>query len=225
MTGKIKRELIMGRIEEEIHKYDNPQPTFLEALNELQKKAKNTNEIPLRTIFSMLSGKGYAALFILLSLPFTFPIQIPGVSTPFGIIMAFLSLRFAFAKRLWWPEWILNKTISSQTVETISEKTITILQQLKKITRPRMTFLAQNTLLHLLHGLTIFVLSLLLMLPLPIPFTNLLTALPIFSFGIGLLEDDGVFILLAYLLSLLCLVYFFVIVILGKSAVAVLGEM
>ena len=35
-----------------------------------------------------LEGKGHAAIMAVLSLPFCFPIQVPGLSTPFGFMLA-----------------------------------------------------------------------------------------------------------------------------------------
>lgn len=209
----------MSKIGDKIHQYDNKQQTFIESLSTLQKKARGASFMRIDSIFSILAGKGYAALFIILSLPFCLPLQIPGFSTPFGLVLAFLALRYTFGKHLWWPKWVLGKKISGQKVEHLAEKLIDVVDYLKKISRPRMTFLTQNTLLHRLHGSIILTLSLLLLLPLPIPFTNMLTALPILCIGVGLLEDDGIFIIAGYVLSAICLIVFTSLAFLGKSAI------
>ncbi len=198
----------------------------LSFLESLQWILHITSEMPftrIGTIFDILAGKGYAALFIILSLPFCIPIQIPGFSTPFGLVLAFLALRFAFAKHLWWPKWILEKEISSHKVALVTLKTIQAFEFLKKISRPRLIFLTQSIVFHRMHGCIIFILSVLLLLPLPIPFTNMLTALPIFCIGTGLLEDDGIFILIGYFLTFICLVMFAGLILLGKSAIYLIG--
>lgn len=199
-------------------------PTFLESLQQLLKLAEETQVISVKTIFDILADKGYAALFMILSLPFCFPIQIPGFSTPFGAILAFLALRYTFAKSLWWPEWILDKEIASPKVSLVVQKTIQAVEYLKKISRPRLTVLTQNTLLHRVHGITIFILSLLLLLPFPIPFTNMLTALPIFCLGVGLLEDDGVFMIVGYILAGICLGIFAMLLFLSQFALHSMGN-
>ncbi|MGZ3632754.1 MAG: exopolysaccharide biosynthesis protein [Parachlamydiaceae bacterium] len=190
-------------------------PSFLHSLDILLKKANDSTTIELRTIFNILAGKGYAALFILLSFPFCMPIQVPGFSTPFGSVLGFLSLRYIFAKRLWWPEWILSKQFSGKVIAKMTEKTIHIVKAFKKVSRSRLTILTQNAFLHRLHGVVIFALSLLLLLPLPIPGTNMLTALPILCLGLGLLEDDGLLIIAGYLLAALCLGMFLGLFLLG----------
>lgn len=196
---------------------------FLEALQNLLKLSKESPSISVKTIFSILEDKGYAALFIILSLPFCLPIQIPGVSTPFGLLLAFLAIRFTFSKSLWCPEWILNKEFSSEKVGLVTQKTIKVVDYLKKITWKRLPLLTQNPIFKCINGMFIFLLALLLLLPLPIPFTNMLTAFPIFCLGIGLLEEDGVFILIGYFLTFVCFLLFIGVFFLGKSAIHFFG--
>lgn len=193
--------------------------TFTEDLRLLKQLSSEDSQMSVSKIFQILSKKGYEALFIILSLPFCLPITIPGFSTPFGLLLAFLALRFTFAQRLWWPEWVLKKSVSSQKVNLLVEKTIWITEHLKKVTHSRFLVLTQNPLLMRCHGITIFFLSLVLLLPLPIPFSNTLTALPICLFGIGLLEDDGLFIILGYFVALMCILFFATLFFIGKSAI------
>lgn len=193
--------------------------SFLESLQSLLQISKEDPFISIKTIFSVLAGKGYAALFIILSLPFCLPIQIPGFSTPFGLLLGFLAMRYTFAQHLWWPKWILNKQISSKKVALVTEKAIQVVEFLNKITKPRLIILTQSPVFRRMHGIVIFILALLLLLPLPIPFTNMLTAFPIFCIGIGLLEDDGIFILIGYFFTLVCFSMFIGLIILGKSAI------
>lgn len=191
--------------------------SFIEALDLISKTADDNGSITIKQIFSILSGKGYAALLILFSFPFCLPIQIPGFSTPFGIILVFLGLRVAFGQRLWWPKWILNKSLTSERVEKLVNKVTRIMQWLGKFLHPRFQFLTKESHLHRLHGLIVAILAVFLSLPLPIPFTNMLAAIPILCMGLGLLEDDGVFILIAYALALLCMGLFLGLFLVGKA--------
>jgi hypothetical protein len=54
---------------------------------------------------------------LLFSLPFCQPIQIPGFSTPFGILLAFIGLRIAFGHRVWFPKKLLEKKISYRVLK------------------------------------------------------------------------------------------------------------
>lgn len=194
--------------------------SFKDILQKLFDEVQKSSEIEVGKIFKILSGKGYPALLILLSLPFCLPLQIPGASTPFGIILGFMGLRIAFGKRLWWPKWILEKQFKSEHIKTLIKKSITFIDKVQKLARPRLIFLAKNPLLHRMHGLLVFCLSLILALPLPIPFSNMLAAFPIFFMGWGLLEDDGVLIILAYIFTTIFFLAFLGLFLIGKAQLA-----
>ena len=140
-----------------------PKPSFTDLLDLVIQKTKTAPTITLHEIFLVLSGKGYAALLVILSLPFCLPIQIPGFSTPFGLILAFLGLRIAFAKRLWWPKKWLSKAIDSKKVEKLANMGLKVAKKLQKVLHQRLLFMIENPLLHRLHGLIIFGLALLLL--------------------------------------------------------------
>jgi len=195
----------------------NHRPSIIISMELLLDNMKNQEKIKIGRIFELLSGKGYATLLVMFSLPFCLPLQIPGFSTPFGIILAFLGLRVAFARKLWWPHWILEKEFSTKHVKLFAEKTIQIAQKLSKILRPRLLIFVHNPLACRLHGLLIFYLSILLALPLPIPFSNMLAAIPILLIGLGLLEDDGTAILLGYTFALACSLAFFGLYLMGRA--------
>lgn len=168
-------------------------------------------------VCEILSGRGYAVLLILFSLPFCFPITIPGLSTPFGFLLAFLGLRLAFGKHPWWPDWILRREVSHSTLQSIFDKLQWALSKLEKVLHPRLLLLVEHPLAHRAHGLLICFLALLLSMPIPIPFTNTFSALPILCLGLGLLEDDGVFVMIAYALALVCFTFFGTIFWLGQA--------
>lgn len=167
--------------------------------------------ITLETLVNSLSGRGYPLILILLSLPFCQPIQIPGFSAPFGILIALSGLRMAFHKRPWWPQWLLKKEISFKTLEKIIHKSLWLIKKIKRFVHPRLVWICYNPILQRLHGVVIAMLGIFLALPLPIPFTNLIAAWAILFIGLGLLEDDGLLVSLGYVLALACLAFFIII--------------
>ena len=191
-------------------------PSIQEALHTLLEKAQG-KPVFFSTVLEELKGRGYPALLVLIGLPFCLPIQIPGLSTPFGLFLAFIGLRIAFGKRVHLPNWLLSKQIPYDTLKKIVETMNKGLVWGRHLLRPRLVMLVQHSWLHCCHGLFVTMLSLILALPLPIPFTNLLTAIPIVLIGLSLLEDDGVVLILAYLLVLASLLIFFGLFYLGNA--------
>lgn len=158
----------------------------------------------LQELFNVLKGKGYPLLVILLSLPFCQPIQIPGFSTPFGIALIFIGLRMSFGNRIWWPKWILNQTISTKVLKTVIQNSLRIFKFLRPLVHARLTRLCDNH-FYRLHGGFVVLMGCYLALPLPIPFSNILAAWALLFLGLGMVEEDGVFICLGYALGLISL--------------------
>lgn len=204
-------------------KMDQRINAFAYAMETLLNEAHG-KDISVENLLKGLEKKGQAALLILLSLPFCQPIQIPGFSTPFGIILAFIGTRIAFGHRIWLPKYILDKKISYHHLEKIASVSIKITDKLRYFVYTRFSHLVKNPILQIMHGLTIAMLGLILALPLPIPLSNILAAYPLAIFGLAILEDDGVAILVAYGLSFLCFFVLALLIWLGKEGLASLFQ-
>ena len=70
--------------------------------------------------------------------------------------------------------------------------------------------------------LGIFILSLALALPLPIPGSNLVFLIPIFIYAVGVLERDGLWIVVGYVATLVDITLLFLF---GNAVLMVLGRM
>lgn len=182
----------------------------------LREEAK-AESLSIRQILRILSGKGRPVMVLLLCLPFCQPIQIPGFSTPFGLAIAFIGLRMAFGKKIWLPKSLLAKEIPGETVQKIADKAIAVVRKIKKWVHPRLVWFCHSPLMGMSNGLLIFVLGIFLALPLPIPLSNLAAAWAIFLIALGVLEDDGLFVVLGYLMSALTFLAFLLMVITVKN--------
>lgn len=184
-----------------------------QALLKVAEQAQIQEKITIEDLLKSLAGRGYPIILILLSLPFCQPIQIPGFSTPFGLIIIFIGLRMAFGHHLWWPQWLLKREISTQLLEKIINKSLWLVQKIQKILCKRWMWLSSSSFSSIMHGITITLLGLFLATPFPIPLSNIGAAWAILFIALGLLEDDGLFIFLGYIAAALCLVMIIFIII------------
>lgn len=182
--------------------------TFEEDLAILLAESKKHSALSVEKIFEVLSGKGRTLILIFLVLPFCQPLQIPGLSIPFGIVSAFIGLRMAFGKRILLPKKILSTSISSTTIQKVTAKTLHVMIKLKRFMHPRISWLCDHGAMKIFNGLLIFLLGIFLALPLPIPLSNLVAGWSILLISLGLLENDGVFVILGYLVSLATIIFF-----------------
>jgi len=178
--------------------------------------------LTLREVIYTLGGRAYTLLVLLLALPFITPIPLPGLSTPFGLAIALIALRLTLGQRPWLPMKLQRKVLPPGffgKLFAVAEKTIRIIE---KLIRPRLTFLTDTLGLVQLHAVLMLTAALVLLLPIPIPFTNSFPAWAILLVAAGLLERDGAFILAGYLIFALGVLYF---IFLGEAATALLQEL
>jgi hypothetical protein len=179
-----------------------------EELAELRRHSME-RALTLRDAIAVLGGRAYTLLLILLSLPFITPIPLPGLSTPFGLAVGLIALRLALKRKPWLPERLLSKPIPPVVFGKIFEVAAWVLRLLEKFLRPRFAFATAEPVLPRLHAVLMLLAATVLLLPLPIPFTNTFPAWAIILVAAGLLERDGLFILAGYVVFAAGALYFF----------------
>lgn len=132
-------------------------------------------------------------MFILIS-----PNLVPFFSQ-FGIaeftsgMVCLLSLQLVFGREMpWLPAKLVNREMSAGRISTIGNKIFPLLYKLDMLTSPRLQALSSEK-TYRFYGLMFFVLSFLILLPLP--FFNYAPAVVIMFSIIGLLSRDGLFLL------------------------------
>lgn len=153
-----------------------------------------------------LKGRGSAMLLILFALPFCF-IPLPGLSTPFGIAICLIGSCLVIGREPWLPRFIMHRRLSTARLSQILTGAIKVACQIEKFVRPRLAFLHTGPGMLQLIGLAIVIAGLGLMLPLPIPFSNHLPAWAIVLLAIGMMEKDGLCVLLGHLTAIAAWVF------------------
>ncbi len=164
--------------------------------------------VTLREVIYALRGRAYLLLIILLALPFIQPVPLPGLSTPLGLAIVLIALRLSLGQRPWLPMKIQRVRLPAGFFGMLMTVTERLLRFLESVLRPRWAALAGTALLNQLHAIVILVSALILLLPLPIPFSNIVPAWAIFLMACGLLERDGLFIFLGYVAFAIGAAYF-----------------
>jgi hypothetical protein len=175
--------------------------------------------VTLREVLGLLHGRGYVLLVMLLALPFCTPVPLPGLSTPFGLIITIIGARLAFGAKPWLPARLLDTRLPPAVFAKVFSFTRKIILGFERLLRPRMLWVTSTPKREQLHGIPIVVCALMLLLPLPVPFSNIVPAWGILLIAGGLLERDGAFIIAGYVASLITVAFFAAIGIFGVEAV------
>ena len=168
-----------------------------------------TDSLTLGQIRDLLGRDGMLLLVILLSLVFLIPVSIPGLSTIFGGTILLIGFSILFDRNLWLPKKFLQKKFPAEALKKAFLTGLKWLTKLEKISQPhRLAWLTGGKWSHLVNGSAIILATLLLMMPFGlIPFTNTLPALALLLYAIGLLQKDGLSILLGHLFNLITILY------------------
>jgi hypothetical protein len=174
--------------------------------------------VTIREVMALLHGRGWVLLIMLLALPFCTPIPLPGLSTPFGLIIAIVGVRLSLGAKPWLPVRLLETRLPPAVFARVFSVTRKILLAFERLLRPTLLWLTGSPRLEQLHAVPIVVCAVLLLLPLPIPFSNVLPAWGVLLLAGGLLERDGRFILAGYAATAVASLYFVVLGVAGVEA-------
>ncbi len=173
-------------------------------------KNNDKGDITVTKITEQVKEKGFGLFLVILSLPSALPIPAPGYSTPFGIILMTIGIQMALGRETpWLPVWAGKVTLKQKFAKKIAKAGCTFFGKIEYLIKPRFSVLTNKGSRSLL-GMLVALMAVLMIFP--IPLTNTAPAMVIFLIGIGLSEDDGLFILGSYIIGLLALLlYIFVI--------------
>jgi hypothetical protein len=140
------------------------------------------------------AGFGFlVAVLSLIAIPFV------GLSTPFGLAIGLIGIQLAVGRaKPWLPARFRRRALHMSMLDRILRLARRRLGWLARSTRPRWQALVTPKLV----GAAIVLLAALLALPLPIPGSNLVFIVPLLIYAVGLLEADGVWILVAHVAAL-----------------------
>lgn len=117
----------------------------------------------------------------------------PGTSTILGAPLIFLAAQLALGMSPWLPAVIASRSMSRADFATLVRRIGPWLARIDGLLRPRLALLALPPMEYLV-GLVCLLLSLVLVLP--IPLGNVLPALAISVLALGILESDGLWIII-----------------------------
>ena len=179
--------------------------------------------VTLGEIITLMHQRSYSFLLLLIALPFCTPVPLPGLSTPFGLVIAFIGLRIACGLRPWLPDRLLRVTLPAKLLPRMFRASEKPVRWLERFLRPTFGVLVDGGVFRRLHGVMICICGLLLLLPLPIPFTNMIPAIAIVLLACAMMEGDGRFSIAGAVFFAAALAYFSLIFFGGTALVDQIG--
>ncbi len=142
------------------------------------------------------AGFGFVvALLALMAIPFV------GLSMPFGLAIGLLGLQMiADRQQPWLPRRIREHEVKMKTLEWLGNRLALWAGRMERWVKPRCLMVTRPPFIAAV-GVGVLLQGIGLALPLPIPGSNWVFIFPILIYAVGLLEDDGVLILVGHALT------------------------
>ena len=168
-----------------------------------------------------LRGRGAAVLILILSVPFILPIPVPLLATVCGVPMVVMGLRMMIAKDGRLPRFAHRHELSSDMIRRIAKGLRKLLKPVAFLYRPRLGVIFWPVSWRL-TGLSIFLAAFMLSLPIPIPFANMIPAIGLIHLAAGLIQRDGLAILVGHAFTLGAYLYLYFI---WDTAIEILSKL
>lgn len=163
--------------------------------------------LTVRELVEALGVRGHAFLALLCSIPFVLLVPIPGLSMPFGVVVCIAGLGVTFGFGIWLPQWLMRRSLPGRLLAKVFRQSAKLLRRTEKILKPRLFALSESGVARAASGLLISISGLILALPLP-PGTNFPPAIVGVLLALGVLERDGVVLIVGFAAFLLNITVF-----------------
>ena len=176
-------------------------------------------DLTLHDIVEAVGPDSLMLLTIFLSLIFLVPVSIPGVSTAFGLAIVLIGLTRTFQRKPWLPQRIARRQLAAAPLRAGLQRATVWLHRIDRLSRPhRWPWLSSHGPATLCNNLALVFAGLLLMMPFGlIPFSNTLPALAVIFLSAGMMQRDGLALLLGYAAVCLTLLYFALLITAGGA--------
>ena len=161
-------------------------------------EAEDRDRISVGDLLEALKRRALGALMFIFAIITALPMP-PGVSAIVGAPLVFLAGQLMLGMNAWLPKLISDRSLSRVDFHRVVRVASPWLARAEGIMRPRFTFLARRPAIHLI-GFVALVMALLVLLP--IPGANMAPSVAICIIALGMLERDGVWIVIGALVGI-----------------------
>jgi hypothetical protein len=185
------------------HSHTGPQEPQPEKTSQLLREfaaALTGERVSLEDIVSGLGDRGLGVLMAIFAVPNIFPSTVPFGNVITGVPVIILAVHLMLGwRRLVLPGFLARRSMGAATLKSFAPKLAAALARIEPLLTPRLPAISSLAAERII-GVICLILSILS--ALPIPFGHMVPALALMVIGLGLIEHDGVAILLGAALGL-----------------------
>lgn len=157
--------------------------------------------ITLGGAMDVLRDRGTAMVMVLATLPCVVPGVAAAFAIPVGTAITLYGLRLMFLQKPLLPGFLGRRTLSYPMLRRLVTVAVRFGRPIEQLLRPRLVFMSSPP-MRVVTGLAIAFCGFFMALPLLIPFSNEIPAAVILILLVGVIERDGLFLIVGLLLTL-----------------------
>jgi hypothetical protein len=162
-------------------------------------KSRTTERVSVGEIVAALGDRGLGVLITIFALPNVFPSTVPFGNVLTGVPVVLFAVQLMLGvERTILPGFIARRTISTSLLRTAVPRVAGLLAWFERLLQPRLAFMTTP---QAERGVGILCMMLSIVSTMPIPFGHQLPALGIMLIGLGLIERDGLAMLIGSVLG------------------------
>lgn len=155
------------------------------------------DRVSVSDLMQAMDARAVAALILLFALPNVVPTP-PGTSAILGLPLLYLTAQMMLGKMPWLPAFIADRSMTRLDYVSFVGRVTPLLARAERLLKPRFLFLTSPNAERVVGG---FCLLLAVVLALPIPLGNMLPAFAISLMALGVLERDGIWVVIGALVG------------------------
>jgi hypothetical protein len=180
---------------------DDPPDKLTDMLVKIVERA-GEDPVSLGMLVDAFRYRASGALLFLFADPNVLPVP-PGTSGTLGIPLVIIAYQLLSAGPQILPNFIMGRALSGETFGRMVQQTVPRLNRVERLLCPRMARLTADTAERVIGG---FCLLLAVILTLPIPLGNMLPAFAVSIIAFGMMERDGIWIILGFAVGIVSIV-------------------
>ncbi len=157
----------------------------------------NKEKITLEGLMDYLGDRSYGLLIVILAIPNLLPVSVPGISIVLAVVIMGLCVQ------MWkdyehpiLPKFVAKKEVPFEPFVKVINHVIPVFRFSEKLLKPRLSWLFTRKAECFIAALTIFTAFTMM---LPIPLGNPPPAASLILMALGLIEKDGVFVIIGFI--------------------------
>lgn len=164
--------------------------------------------VSLRELIAIIGEQGLLVVCIILAAPCLLPVAPPLMTGALALPMLMIAFAVTTNRLPWLPDKLLDHKLPPAMVEQAIARVAGWARRIEHLVRPRLPGLSGSPAVNVLNGATLTFAVLLLFAPLHlVPLVGTLPALAIMLLALGMVERDGVMILLGYAMTVIAAAY------------------